>query len=287
MFSFPLSHLSRLALVALLLTSLAACGAGAAAQPTAQPTAAPATQAPIEPSPSAEPAPGAGLDGTRWQLVEYGSPESPTKALAQPPVGLSFELGQMSGSASCNSFGAQYSVDGAEIRIEDFPMTMMACDDPIMQQESAYVRLLTGARHWRIEGDELVIEGEGGLLRYRRELVPPAAALVGTAWRLESFELGAVAQSVIAGSTVTLNLDQAGAVSGSGGCNSYNGQYEVEGSTIKIQNIIMTEMACAEQAVTQQEGAYLKALGQATAYTLDGQTLRVDYAGGALVFRAQ
>jgi heat shock protein HslJ len=43
-------------------------------------------------------------------------------------------------------------------------------------------------------------------------------------------------------------------------------------------------MAC-EEAVMAQEQAYLAALSAAQAYTIEGNTLTIAHAGGALVFQ--
>lgn len=45
-------------------------------------------------------------------------------------------------------------------------------------------------------------------------------------------------------------------------------------------------MACADNNVTQQEQQYLKALGSASTYEVNGNNLRITYDQGVLVFEA-
>ncbi len=65
----------------------------------------------------------------------------------------------------------------------------------------------------------------------------------------------------MAGVDVTAVFDTRGKLSGNGGCNNYNGPYTVDGEKIKIGPLASTKMTC-EQAVMDQESAYLAALGQ-------------------------
>ena len=57
-----------------------------------------------------------------------------------------------------------------------------------------------------------------------------------------------------------------GRVSGRGGCNHYSGTVEIGPGTLKIGALISTKMACADNAMMQQESAYLSALQSAERY---------------------
>ena len=64
-----------------------------------------------------------------------------------------------------------------------------------------------------------------------------------------------------------------GHLSGSTGCNSLFGDYQVAGTSIDIGPLGMTRMACANDGLADQEARYLAALDGATSWTLDGQDL--------------
>jgi heat shock protein HslJ len=48
----------------------------------------------------------------------------------------------VSGSAGCNTYTADYSLDGDDLDFEPFAVTKIACSEPIMAQEQRYVSYL-------------------------------------------------------------------------------------------------------------------------------------------------
>ena len=67
-----------------------------------------------------------------------------------------------------------------------------------------------------------------------------------------------------------------GRVTGTGGCNRFNGGYKTTGSQIKIGLLASTFMAC-EEGIMTQEGRYLKALQAATRFQVSGENLEIFY----------
>ncbi len=57
-------------------------------------------------------------------------------------------------------------------------------------------------------------------------------------------------------------------VSGSTGCNTYNGSYTVTGSSIKISQLASTRKLCTDDAVNAQEAAILGALSGASTWAI-------------------
>jgi putative lipoprotein len=108
------------------------------------------------------------------------------------------------------------------------------------------------------------------LVRTRGEapVGPTSGGLVGTAWQLE--DLGGA--GVIDNSMTTLEFIEAARVGGRGGCNRFFGSVEITGESIKFGQMGSTQMACVE-ALMNQEGRYLKALGAAERYALNGDQL--------------
>ena len=91
---------------------------------------------------------------------------------------------------------------------------------------------------------------------------PTTIDLAGTEWRRE--DLGGA--GIIDNSQATLAFSDAGRVAGNGSCNRFMGQVTITGSSIKIGPLAGTRMACASEAVGNQEAKYLKALEGATRY---------------------
>jgi heat shock protein HslJ len=105
---------------------------------------------------------------------------------------------------------------------------------------------------------------------------PPAPpAFEGTAWMLASLAGGPVP----AGSGATLRFEGE-RVSGSDGCNRFAGPWSGRGASLKIgPNLAATQRACPEAQRTLAE-AYGRALLAATAWRIEGTTLRLLGDGG-------
>jgi putative lipoprotein len=71
-----------------------------------------------------------------------------------------------------------------------------------------------------------------------------------------------------------------GQVSGSGGCNSYGGKYEVHGNKLTTSEIVSTMMACADQSTMDQEAAFLGALGRAETFKITNDKLEIATSDG-------
>jgi len=95
------------------------------------------------------------LEGSSWLLVGYGG--SAPIGMTMPT--LAFQDGQVSGNASCNSFGGSYEVKGDSISFGAMFMTEMFCMDPagVMDQESLYLQMLGSAERFEVSDGQLVL----------------------------------------------------------------------------------------------------------------------------------
>ncbi len=110
-----------------------------------------------------------------------------------------------------------------------------------------------------------------------------AADLAGTDWSLESYgEVGFETQ-VIEGTEVTLEFQSGGQVVGTGGCNSFGGQYQVSNGKISFSQIVSTEMACTAEGLMSQEAAYFQALQNTGEFELKDNQLTIWYNNGQSV----
>jgi len=127
-----------------------------------------------------------------------------------------------------------------------------------------------------------IMDGEWDMLRQA------FVSLESTKWILESYGDPDNPQTVIEDTELTTEF-LAGEVSGSAGCNSYFGLYEIDGENITISQIGSTEMYCMEpEGVMDQETLYLSALGQAERFIIEDGTLEIFYSGGqVLIFSAE
>ncbi len=103
------------------------------------------------------------LAGTSWTLVSYGDPANPTAAVSGVDTNLDFaQDGTLGGSMGCNSFGGDYKVKGSQIVFGSLFSTMMACDEPLMSQETATFAVMSGTVDFAINGNNLTITSADG-----------------------------------------------------------------------------------------------------------------------------
>lgn len=116
---------------------------------------------------------------------------------------------------------------------------------------------------------------------------PPQAApssaqgrLTNTQWRLASFGEAGAESPVVEGTAVTLKFGADGRAGGSGGCNSYGGEYREQGENLSFDRIISTKRACLEQSANRQEQRYFAALESASMFKLSDNRLTVVHGDG-------
>jgi heat shock protein HslJ len=224
------------------------------------------------------------LEGVTWQLESYlNSQGEMSTVLPETTITAIFEGGNVSGSAGCNNYFASYTVDGSSLTIEPGGSTMMACAEPIMQQEADYLSALaTAASYQIVDGMLEITNAEGATILVFSEQQPPS--LSGATWIATGVNNGKGAvSSLIIGSEITALFGEDGSLSGSAGCNNYTTSYEVTGDAISIGPAATTRMMCATpEGVMEQEMAYLTALVNSSTHTLSGDRLELRAADGAL-----
>jgi heat shock protein HslJ len=112
------------------------------------------------------------------------------------------------------------------------------------------------------------------------EVVSKERSLEGTTWALVSYKNSAGEMvEVLPGSEITA-VFQDGHLGGSAGCNSYFGQYALDGSKVSVTVGGSTMMFCAPPELMDQEQAYLSTLGKAGFWVVQGDELRLAGADG-------
>jgi heat shock protein HslJ len=224
------------------------------------------------------------LIGTGWTLVGYVHNDTPTQAVSGTKVTLDFgDEGRISGSAGCNRYFASYEMKGTAISIGQAGSTMMFCGTTgVMEQEIAYLMLLSQAKTITTDGDRLTLSDAKGttLLTFAKTVLPVPAPLIGTNWTLASLHAADAVSSGITGTTITAVFGEDGSVAGSAGCNRYFAQFTVKGTSLSISPAGSTKMFCGTPGVMQQESTYFALLRQATTFTIDGDRLTLSDAKG-------
>jgi len=118
------------------------------------------------------------LAGTQWQVrsfhnaAEAGGMASP---LAGTQLTAEFAEGKVNGSAGCNTYNADYTVDGDSLSIGPAATTRMFCEQPqgAMDQEAAYLAALQAASSFELGTEQLqILDADGQVVV---DLIPYAA----------------------------------------------------------------------------------------------------------------
>jgi heat shock protein HslJ len=223
------------------------------------------------------------LEGITWILDGPSIDALVDDAPSDTRVTVRFDDGQVGGTAACNQYGGTYELgDDGAISISVGSMTEMACEEPLMALESAFVGALGRVTSAGVAGDDLALEGDAlTTLAFSAEQPLP---LEGTAWRLDGIGSGGdTVSSVLAGTEATATFDGSGHVGGSGGCNEYGGSYTTDGAAITVSKADSTMIGCAPD-VSDQEAAFFDALRRAASFQIQGSALTLlDDQGGFLL----
>jgi heat shock protein HslJ len=163
-------------------------------------------------------------------------------------------------------------------------MTTMACAEPVMASEAAFLGAIGRVQGTTTGGDRLTLSGPGVELDFDRLRPPPMAEVVGTDWVLESLVTGDTVASV-AGDPATLRLQPDGSVRGSTGCRTFSGKWISANGGIATPELRMDQTECLPE-LTDQDGHVVSVLEEFRA-EVDGQVLTLKGARSeGLIYRA-
>lgn len=119
--------------------------------------------------------------GGDWYLVEAEGAGTDGLPLADRDVTITVEASELAGDAGCNTYSAEYTLDGDRITVGEVVSTDMACEPAeVMDAEQAYLDALEQVERATLEGDELVLTGGGVALRFAVLQVPAAPEVDGS-----------------------------------------------------------------------------------------------------------
>lgn len=211
-----------------------------------------------------------GLGGKRWQIVELNG-EKPKN----PRAYIEFNEAEkkITGNGGCNRMFGTYESGNGVFKTSGIGSTRMMCMRPgTMETEAALFKALGEAVKITIMGGDLRLYDPSGIViakfRADQKRLTEPVTLASRKWMLAT--IGETEVSLEKNAPF-LNLGTA--ASGNGSCNSFGGDYTIEGSKIKFGNLISTMMACeAEGRMTIEQG-FMGALGSADRYEIKGEVL--------------
>ena len=191
-------------------------------------------------------------------------------------ITMAFDDDAVSVNAGCNTLNGGYEITDGAFVAGQFAMTMMACDEPLMAQDTWLSEFLSASPAISLDGSTLSLTGDETTITL--DEVEPAG-LVGTTWVVS----GTVANEAVTVSAVdseasmTITDDQAQIDTG---CNTGSSTVEITDTTITFGPIALTRMACDEE-LTRLENSVLAVLQGEVTYEIDGDTLSLRSGEGA------
>ena len=221
---------------------------------------------------------GGAIEGPTWKLSTIDEGGTPNAVPEGVFVDATFASGKVSGSAGCNQYSGPAAVSGATIRIGPLASTAMGCVGPGGDVEKAYLTALAAATSFTADATTLTLFDATG----KASLVYAAGSanpLEGS-WIVTGFNNGKQAVTSPINGTELTAVFTADSVSGSGGCNTYNGPYKLDGTKVTIGPLATTMKAC-EQAIMDQETQFLTALQTPANVETSGGTVTLRDSSGA------
>lgn len=216
------------------------------------------------------------LDDTSWKIVEaYG--QRVKRSMAS--IAFDSSVTRFSGNTGCNSMSGSVEVRGKNIDFGAIRTTKRACK--LMAGAVAEETLLRGlrdARRFEVRNDSLRLEDRRGraLLRFARANTADNSSedtrLDEKRWVLEQIK---GRQTFVPLPRAFISFDsRKSSAGGDTSCNSFGSDYSVNGSSVRITNIISTMRACVEDSSRMStEREMLAGLREADRYEISGNRL--------------
>lgn len=191
-------------------------------------------------------------------------------------VTMNFLDDSVSVNAGCNTLNGGFEITDGAFVASQFAMTMMACDDPLMAQDTWLSEFLASSPSISLDGSTLSLSGDEVTITLD-EIEP--AALVGTTWTVTGTVANEAVSSVPIDSTASITIAEDGTVAVNTGCNTGSGSVEVGDDTLTFGPIAITKMACPPEQ-TALETSVLAVVQGDVAYEIDGSHLSLRSGDG-------
>jgi heat shock protein HslJ len=200
-------------------------------------------------------------------------------------VRLSFEATRIGASAGCNQMSGEYEVADGALKVGEIAMTEMACEEPLMSQDTWLSGFLDGATA-ALDDTTLTLTKDGTTLTLQDESVlNPDQPLEGTRWVVTSVVANEGVSSVPESAQASLVFD-ASSVAVETGCNSGSGGYEIKDGVITFGPIATTLKLCVDDGIAALEQSVQAVLQGEVESAIQGDTLTLTKDGRGLVLTA-
>lgn len=180
-------------------------------------------------------------------------------------------------NAGCNMMNGGFEITDGTFTAGQFASTMMACEQPLMDQDMWLSGFLASSPSIALDGSTLTLSG-GDTTITLDEIEP--TALVGTTWTVTGTLATEAISSVPMDSTASITIADDGSVAVDTGCNTGSGSVEVTDTTLAFGPIVSTLIGC-EPELAALEASVLAVLQGEVTYEISGDTLSLRSGDGA------
>ena len=230
-------------------------------------------------TPGTSPSP-TGLDGRTFlstKVVDHDLVPGST-------VRLTFNGDQLGINAGCNHMAGAYAITDGKLTTGQMAMTDMACDEPLMAQDT-WVASFVGGAAISLAGDTLTLgHAEVTMTLTDREVADPDRPLDGTRWVVDAIVTGDAVSSVPAGVMAALTIAN-GQMQVEAGCNTGSASVTSTETTLSIGPLGLTKKGC-EPAAMAVERAMTAVLSGEVGYRIEADVLTLTGDGAGLMLRA-
>jgi heat shock protein HslJ len=228
---------------------------------------------------------GDSLTGKSYLSTAVTEDGKPKQLAPKTRVRLQFtDDGRLVADVGCNSMQSEVSTGGGKLTLKgELASTAMGCPGPQQGQDAWLSKILTAKPAWKLDGNKLDVTAGGTTISLLdRDTAEPALALDGTRWTLNTLITGDVAshQAGFEKVWMTLNGER---VTGSTGCNDFQGKVARATGKLTFGELATTRRACAGDAA-KIETTLLNALKDDLGYEIESNTLKLRTSTGGLDF---
>ncbi|MEU4391286.1 META domain-containing protein [Kribbella sp. NPDC023855] len=215
------------------------------------------------------------LDGKSFLSVSVTENGKPKQLAPQTRIQLQFLDGsRLSASAGCNSMIGKVSRGDGKLTVKDLETTGMGCDPARHAQDDWLAKLLQDEPMWKLASDKLTVsKGTTEIVLQDRETAQPDKPLDGTKWSLETVISGETASHTV-GSEKAYFTISGERITGSTGCNHFQGIVAKSGDKLTFGELSSTRKACVGEE-GKLEQTVLAALKGERTYSIEADRLKL------------
>jgi len=199
------------------------------------------------------------------------------------PLEVAFpERNSIAMSAGCNRGVSSVELTGGIVKTGAIATTMTACAGDVAGADKWMTDLFAARPAWALDDGVLTLTTPDTTVTLAdKKSANPDRPVVGTTWVVDTLitPQAVSTSAALETSAPTLTIGDGGQVTGTTGCNRFNGPATVDGDTITFGPLATTRMACPTD-VAEVERSVLHVLDGQVTYEVDGATMRLMQADG-------